>query len=37
VDRETARRNLSGGLLFASIAVAVFGLTFIVAMLYIAQ
>jgi hypothetical protein len=37
VDRESARRNLGGGLLLASIAVAVFGLTFLVAMLYIAQ
>jgi hypothetical protein len=37
VDRETARRNLGSGLLFASIAVFVFGLTFVIAMLYIAQ
>jgi hypothetical protein len=37
MDRESARRILGGGLLFASIAVAVFGLTFLIAMLYIAQ
>jgi hypothetical protein len=37
MDRESARRNLGGGLLYASIAVFVFGLTFVIAMLYIAQ
>jgi hypothetical protein len=37
MDRETARRSLSGGLLLASIALAIFGLSFIAAMLYIAQ
>jgi hypothetical protein len=37
VDRESARRNLSGGLLVASLATFIFALSFIVAMLYIAQ
>jgi hypothetical protein len=35
VDRETAQRNLRTALLFASIAVGAFALTFIVAVLYI--
>ena len=35
MDRETAQRNLRTGLLFASIAVGVFALAFIVAVLYI--
>jgi hypothetical protein len=37
MDRESSRRNLGGGLMFASFAVFVFGLTFLIAMLYIAQ
>jgi hypothetical protein len=37
VDREIARRNLTAGLVVASIAAAVFGLAFVVAILYIAQ
>jgi hypothetical protein len=37
VDREFARRNLTAGLLFGAIAAAVFGLSFVVAILYIAQ
>ena len=35
MDRETAQRNLRTGLLFASVALAVFALAFIVAILYI--
>jgi hypothetical protein len=35
VDRDTAARNLRTGLLFASLAVGVLALAFIVAMLYI--
>jgi hypothetical protein len=37
VDRETARRNISGGLLAGAIAAAVFALCFVAAMLYIAS
>jgi hypothetical protein len=35
VDRRLAQRNLKGGLLAAAIAVGVFGLTFLAAILYI--
>ncbi len=35
MDRNTAARNLRTGLLFASLAIAVFALTFVVAILYI--
>jgi hypothetical protein len=35
VDRELAQRNLRSGLLYAAIAIGVFSLAFIVAMLYI--
>jgi hypothetical protein len=35
VDRDTAARNLRTGLLFASLAIVVFALAFIVAILYI--
>jgi hypothetical protein len=37
VDRETARKNMSGGLVAGGIAAAIFALSFIVAMLYIAS
>jgi hypothetical protein len=37
MDRETARRNMTGGLVAGGIAAAVFALTFVVALLYIAQ
>jgi hypothetical protein len=37
VDRETARRNLIGGLLAGSLVVGMFALSFLAAMLYIAQ
>jgi hypothetical protein len=37
VDRETARANMAAGLLAGGVAVAVFALCFIVAMLYIAS
>jgi len=37
VDRETARRSISTGLLAGGIAAAVFALTFVVAVLYIAS
>jgi len=37
VDRETAKRNISGGLLAGGIAAGVFALCFVVAMLYIAS
>jgi hypothetical protein len=37
VDRETARRNISGGLLAGTIAATVFALCFVAAMLYIAS
>jgi lipid-A-disaccharide synthase-like uncharacterized protein len=36
VDRETARKNMSAGLLVGSFAAAIFALSFIVAFLYIA-
>jgi uncharacterized membrane protein (DUF485 family) len=35
VDRETAARNVRTGLLFASLAVGVLALTFVIAILYI--
>jgi hypothetical protein len=37
VDRETARANMSAGLLAAGIAAGVFALSFVVAVLYIAS
>ena len=37
VDRETARRNMSAGLVAGGFAAAVFALCFVVALLYIAQ
>jgi len=37
MDRETAKRNMTGGLVAGGIAAAVFALTFVVALLYIAQ
>ena len=35
MDRELAQRNFSAGLTFAGIAIAVFGLAFLAAILYI--
>jgi hypothetical protein len=35
VDRTRARSNIAGGLLTAAVAVGVFGLTFLAALLYI--
>jgi hypothetical protein len=35
MDRQTALRNIRVGLTFMGIAVAVFGLTFVLALLYI--
>jgi len=37
VDRETAKRNVSAGLLAGGIAASIFALTFVAAMLYIAS
>ena len=37
VDRETARRNMTAGLVAGGIAAAVFALSFVVALLYIAS
>jgi len=37
VDRETARRNMTAGLVAGGFATAVFALCFIVALLYIAH
>jgi hypothetical protein len=37
VDRETSRRTMTAGLVAAGFATAVFGLSFIVALLYIAH
>jgi hypothetical protein len=37
VDRESARANMSAGLMAAGIATAVFALCFVAAMLYIAS
>ena len=36
MDRERARANISSGLLFAAIALIVFGMAFYVAVLYLA-
>jgi len=36
VDRETARKNMGAGLLAGGIAAAVFALSFVAALLYIA-
>jgi len=37
VDRETARSSISAGLLAGGIAAAVFALSFVVAVLYVAS
>jgi hypothetical protein len=37
VDRETARKNMSAGLVAGGFAAAVFALSFIAAFLYLAQ
>jgi len=37
VDRETARKNMAAGLVAAGFATAIFALTFVAALLYIAQ
>jgi hypothetical protein len=37
VDRETARKNMAGGLMAGGFAAAIFALSFVVALLYIAQ
>jgi hypothetical protein len=37
VDRETARKNMSAGLLAGGLAATVFALCFVAALLYIAQ
>jgi hypothetical protein len=37
MDRETARKNMSAGLFAGALAAGVFGLCFVVALLYIAQ
>jgi hypothetical protein len=37
VDRETARRNMTAGLVAGGFAAGVFALSFIVALLYIAH
>jgi len=37
VDRETARKNMVGGLVAAGFAAAIFALAFVAAFLYIAQ
>jgi hypothetical protein len=37
VDRETAKRNLTAGLVAGGIATAVFALSFVAALLYIAS
>jgi hypothetical protein len=37
VDRETARKNMVGGLVASGFAAAVFALCFVAAALYIAQ
>jgi hypothetical protein len=36
VDRESARRNMTAGLLYGGIAAAIFAFCFLVSMLYIA-
>jgi hypothetical protein len=37
VDRETAKRNMRAGLLAGGISAAIFALSFVAAMLYIAS
>jgi hypothetical protein len=37
MDRETARRNISAGLVAGGLAAAIFALSFVAAFLYIAQ
>jgi hypothetical protein len=37
VDRETARKNMIGGLVAGGIAAGFFALSFVVALLYVAQ
>jgi len=37
MDRETARKNMSSGLVVGGFAAAIFALSFVVAILYIAQ
>jgi hypothetical protein len=37
VDRETARKNMSAGLMAGAFVAAVFALSFVAAFLYIAQ
>jgi hypothetical protein len=37
VDRETARKNMTAGLLAAGFATGIFALTFVAALFYIAQ
>jgi hypothetical protein len=37
MDRETARRNMSAGLVAAGFATAIFALSFVAAFLYVAQ
>jgi hypothetical protein len=37
VDRETAKKNMSAGLVAGGFAAAIFALAFVVAFLYIAQ
>jgi hypothetical protein len=37
MDRETARKNMSSGLVAGGFAAAIFALSFVVALLYIAQ
>jgi hypothetical protein len=37
VDRETAKRSMTAGLLAGGIAAAIFSLSFVAAMLYIAS
>jgi hypothetical protein len=37
MDRETARKNMSAGLMAGGLAAAIFALSFVAALLYIAQ
>lgn len=37
MDRETARKNMTAGLIAAGFAAAVFALSFVVAILYVSQ
>jgi hypothetical protein len=37
MDREAARRNMTAGLVAGGVAAAVFALSFVVALLYVAQ